>query len=229
MIKLIIFDFDDTLVNNHYLDCKSFEISFKKYSIKSPSKQEIKKFRKKGFTAKYIIKNNLKKMNLIESYDKIMNERERFLENDNTEYLILQDHICEILEFIKMKNIKIMLITANKNKKTVLKFLNKKKLTKYFSKILFVNDLDIWLDNSNIVNRILIKSSLLYKIFKNLKISKNEILYIGNSSEDFDSCKDFKINFIHYQNDYLPQLVNSKFDSINSMSDLKNILGEKNK
>ena len=48
-----------------------------------------------------------------------------------------------------------------------------------------------------------VKGALL--ILKNSKIPKTEILYVGNSLEDFESSRYFKINFIHFQNEYLVQ------------------------
>ena len=121
-----------------------------------------------------------------------------------------------------------MIITANKNKKAVLNFLHNEKLFRYFFKILFMDDLDIELNNSNSSNRILIKSSLLNKSLKNSKIPKTEILYVGNSLEDFESSRYFKINFIHFQNEYLPKLVNNTFPSINSMNQLQKCISRMN-
>ena len=224
MTRLLIFDFDDTLVNNHYLDIKSFEIPYKIVSLNPPSKHEIKKLRKKGKTADYIIKNNLKKNNLKKFYNNIINEREKFFSKDQTNYLILQNHLEKNLAKIKIKNIELDIITANKNKNLVLKFLNQEKIIKYFSKVVFMDDLNIKLDNSDVENRILIKRSLLYSILKKSKIKKNEILYIGNSLEDFKACENLQINFIHFQNDYLPKLVNSEVITINSMNKLKNAI-----
>jgi len=224
MTRLLIFDFDDTLVNNHYLDIKSFEIPYKMVSLDPPSKYEIKKLRKKGKTADYIIKNNLKKNNLKKFYNNIINEREKFFSKDQTNYLILQNHLEKNLAKIKIKNIELNIITANKNKKLVLQFLKQKKIIKYFSKVVFMDDLNIKLDNRDEGNRILIKRSLLYSILKKSRIKKNEILYIGNSLEDFKACENLQINFIHFQNDYLSKLVNNEIITINSMSELKNAI-----
>ena len=224
MTRLLIFDFDDTLVNNHYLDIKSFEIPYKIVSLNPPSKYEIKKLRRKGKTADYIIKKNLKEKNLKKFYNNIINEREKFFSNDQTNYLILQNHLKKNLKEIKTKNIELNIITTNKNKNLFLKFLKQKKIIKYFSKIIFKDDLNIKLDNSDAGNRILIKRSLLYSILKKSRIKKNEILYIGNSLEDFKACKNLQINFIHFQNDYLPKLVNNEIITINSMSKLKNAI-----
>ena len=87
-----------------------------------------------------------------------------------------------------------------------------------------MDDLNIKLDNRDEGNRILIKRSLLYSILKKSRIKKNEILYIGNSLEDFKACENLQINFIHFQNDYLSKLVNNEIITINSMSELKNAI-----
>jgi len=205
MIQLIIFDFDDTLVNNHNLDYKSFEIPCKKLSLIPPTKKDIKLSRKKGFLAIHMIKNYLKELNRKEFFKRFIKERNNFLEQDQTHYLTTQKNTHKLLQFLKKKNIKMIIITANKNKKAVLNFLHNEKLFRYFYKILFMDDLHIQLNNSTSSNRVLIKSSLLNKSLKNSKTPKTEILYVGNSLEDFESSKYFKINFIHFQNEYLPK------------------------
>jgi hypothetical protein len=63
---------------------------------------------------------------------------------------------------------------------------------------------------------------------KNSKTPKTEILYVGNSLEDFESSKYFKINFIHFQNEYLPKLVNNTFPSINTMNELQKCISRMN-
>ncbi len=48
MIRLIIFDFDDTITDNSLLDLKSFYFTCKKFGIKFPTKNKILKFRREG-------------------------------------------------------------------------------------------------------------------------------------------------------------------------------------
>ena len=57
MIKLIIFDFDDTITDNSKLDFESFKAACSKFNIKNPlSFKKLVYFRKKSYTAKDILK-----------------------------------------------------------------------------------------------------------------------------------------------------------------------------
>ena len=57
MIKLIIFDFDDTITDNRNLDFESFKISCEKFNIKNPlSLKKLINLRQKSYTAKEILK-----------------------------------------------------------------------------------------------------------------------------------------------------------------------------
>ena len=56
MIKLVIFDFDDTLTDNTILDHQAFKHPCRFLNLKIPEFNEMIKLRKKGCTAKQIIK-----------------------------------------------------------------------------------------------------------------------------------------------------------------------------
>ena len=67
MIRLIIFDFDDTITDNFMLDLKSFYFTCKQFNINLPTKNKILKFRRKGLLANDISKHlvgNSKKIDL---------------------------------------------------------------------------------------------------------------------------------------------------------------------
>ena len=57
MIKLIIFDFDDTLIDNDKLDYQSFVSSFKEFGLSKPTLNDIIKYRKKVYLQKISLKN----------------------------------------------------------------------------------------------------------------------------------------------------------------------------
>ena len=89
--------------------------------------------------------------------------------------------------------------------------------------------LKVKLDNSNYSNRILIKTSLIRLAIKQNTITNKNILYIGNSLEDYDVAKELKINFIFLVNQYLP---NPKINGLKKISSMKNLFkiisGERN-
>ena len=61
MKKLLIIDFDDTLINNETLDYHSFKNTSSFFKSYIPTRKEIRKFRKRGFLASKIIKKIHKK------------------------------------------------------------------------------------------------------------------------------------------------------------------------
>jgi len=203
MIRLIIFDFDDTLTDNRRLDRYAFIVPCKKLGLPIPKNQMIRKYRKKGYLAKDIMKNVLNKNNTKKIQD-FLDERKKFLNSRGSmDFLDLKNYSKYLLYFIKRKKIKMILCTSRKNKRIVIDFLKKKQINQYFSKFYFMEDFKINIDNRVSKNRIIIKKLLLGKIIKSELICKEEIMFVGNSYEDFTCAKDLGIRFIMYQNSYL--------------------------
>ena len=218
MTKVIIFDFDDTITDNSDLDYNSFQYTSKKLKIDTPNKNEIIKLRKRGLMAKEIVKKHLKKIKKEEILLEYLEIRRKFLHNNSVEHLILKKNFKKLLNYLKKKKVKIIICSANNNKTNVLEFLQNHNIKNKFFKILFMNNLGFQIQNDTKSNRLLIKSSLLYRVIKMDLIRKNEILFIGNSIEDKMAAKRNKICFVHYQNKYLPKIKNKKI--IYSMNEL---------
>ena len=69
-----------------------------------------------------------------------------------------------------------------------------------------MKDVGLNIKNSSESNRIKIKNRLLKKILKEESIKPNEIIFIGNSKEDLYASENAGINFIYFQNNYLPKI-----------------------
>ena len=224
MIRLIIFDFDDTITDNFMLDFKSFYLTCKKFGIKLPAKNKILKFRRKGLLANDISKHlvgNSKKIDL----DSFITYRKRFLEDNSVKYLKLKSNIKKLFGFIKTKEMKIVICSANKHKSIIEDFLKINKIFHNFSKILTMDDLGFTIDNSSFSNRVLIKKSLLHNLLKKFSISTSEIVFVGNSLEDLQSANYFEIPFIRFQNNYLPLQKKKNICTVNSMIELRQTIG----
>lgn len=222
MIKLIVFDFDDTIINNDKVDYQSFKIPFKQLGILTPSSNEIKSLRRKGLLAKEIAYNYLMKTKKIALIEEFFFLRKKFLQSKKSlSFFYLKNNIKPLFNQLNRKKINCVLCSARDNKKFVMIFLKKNKILKYFSHIYLIEDLEMKIENSISDNRTLIKKFLLNKIIEDLKIKSNEILFIGNSQEDIAVAKELQINFIYYQNSYLEKLQDKKIDKVNSVSDLK--------
>ena len=219
MIRLIIFDFDDTIIDNSFLDYNAFVTPCKQLKIKIPQQKEFIKLRKKGLIAKEIMIKILKKQNKEEMLSGYLELRTKFLFKESLKYLILKKNTKSLLNYLKNNSIKLAICSANNNKKRTVEFIKKNNIESKFSNVLFMDDLNFHIDNRQKNNRILIKSSLLHHIIKTSSFKKNEILYVGNSDEDKIAAKINKISFIYFQNTYLPKIKNK--NTIYSMSELQ--------
>ena len=225
MIRLIIFDFDDTITDNFMLDLKSFYFTCKQFNVKLPTKNKILKFRRNGLLANDISKHlvgNSKKIDL----DSFITYRKRFLEDNSVKYLKLKSNIKKLFGFIKTKEMKIVICSANKHKSIIEDFLKINKIFHNFSKILTMDDLGLTIDNSSFSNRVLIKKSLLHNLLKKFSISTSEIVFVGNSLEDLQSANYFEIPFIRFQNNYLPLQKKKNTHTVNSVIELRQTIGD---
>lgn len=225
MIKLIIFDFDDTITDNSKLDLYSFLIPCKKLDLKEPTTTTITSLRKKGYLAKDIVKKIIQYKNRQFLYDEFIRMRNEYLESRmSLRYLKLQNDTKSLLHTLQQKKITCVLSSANKNKDKVLQFLQINHIKKYFSKTYFMDDLCFKIDNSNEENRILIKKSLLHKIIKHQSVNHNEVIYVGNSIEDLEAANYFRLPFVYYQNHYLKKLDNYDIIKTDNMKNLKKLI-----
>ena len=83
MIKLVILDFDDTLINNQALDIESFKKTSNFFKSYNPTKEEIRKYRKRGLLASEIVNRIQKKSKQKFNKQKFMKYRKNFLESNN--------------------------------------------------------------------------------------------------------------------------------------------------
>ncbi|MBI4131366.1 MAG: HAD family hydrolase, partial [Nitrosarchaeum sp.] len=122
---------------------------------------------------------------------------------------------------LKRKNIKCILCSARKNKQMVKSFLKYNEIDSYFSATYFMHDLGFVIDNIVRSNRVLIKTSLLKQIIKDEHIDPQRVLYVGNSSEDFEAATLLQIPFVYVENDYLNKESDLDIIRISNMLDLK--------
>lgn len=224
MIELIIFDFDDTIIDNNVIDYQSFVFSFKKFGIKKPIAKDIKKFRKQGLLANHIILKYVDPNNKI-LINNIQNYRNIFLKKkSNIYYFRLKSNFLNSLKYFKREGIDCILCSSRDEKYLIQNFLKEKKLNQYFTSYYFKKDLKFNVNNSTYSNRLKIKTKLLSKIIKESISSKNKIVFVGNSEEDFYAAKKNNVHFIYFQNDYLPKFVNPQNRVV--IKNMKHLIGK---
>lgn len=195
MIKLIILDFDDTLIDNKILDFQSFKQISIKLDGYVPNITEITKLRKKNFLARTIIRWLFKKSKRKYNTKKFWEERVKFLESKNSlKYISLRPYSKILLRKLKKHNITIVISTLRKNKKNLELFLDKETIKPFIDSIFNLKDKTI--ETRNLSNAIKIKQELFNLIMKSYNFNSNEILSIGDSYADYEVARRNKINHI---------------------------------
>ena len=122
MIRLIIFDFDDTITDNSFLDYNAFVTPCKQLKIKIPQQNEFIKLRKKGLIAKEIMMKILKKQNKEDMLSEYLELRKKFLFKESIKYLILKKNTKSLLNYLKKSSMKLVICSANNNKKRTINY-----------------------------------------------------------------------------------------------------------
>jgi len=194
MIKIIILDFDDTLIDNKIFDFQSFKQTSIKLGYYIPQLIEISDLRKKNFLAKEIIKWLIKKSKKNDA-TKYWEERNKFLESTKSlKYISLRPYSKFFLKKLKKHNIKVIIATLRKNKKILELFFEKAGVMPYIDSIFNLKDKTI--ETRKLSNAIKSKKDLFNQILKSYNFKSDEILSIGDYKADYKVAKSFKINHI---------------------------------
>lgn len=222
MIKSVIFDFDDTIIDNRELDYKGFAVPCSQLHLTILDKKEITRLRKNGLLAKDIIQHIKKQTKIRFSIKDFLLLRANFLQSSKSiSSLALRDNTKDVFSYLKRRNVKCFLCTVRKDKKVILNFLKQSDLGTIFKEVYTAKDIGCDLDNTNSHNRILIKNSLIHKIIKKYDLTLNEIIFIGNSEDDFKSAMQMSVNFILFTNSYTKQVDIKNVTKVNNMLSLQ--------
>lgn len=230
MKRIIIFDFDDTLIDNRLSDYQGFIIPCKELGIKSPSKKKIFKLRKEGYLAKDIAKQIVQNKKEVKDFLEI---RRNFINaTKSNKFFRLKRNTKKILEYLKNENVTCIICSVRKNDEIIENFLVKKKVSKYFAEIHLTSCLNLKIQNNSTANRTIIKIKLIKNILKKYPKKYNKITFIGNAEEDLKAAKETKTKFIFYKNSYMPIKPKIKLEGIiktSSMKELQKIIDEREK
>lgn len=194
MIKIIILDFDDTLIDNKLFDFQSFKQTSIKLDYYVPKLAEISNLRKKYFLAKEIIKWLIKKSKNNNAI-KFWEEREKFLESkESLKYISLRPYSRLFLKKLKKRNIIVIIATLRKNKKILEMFLKKEHISCYIDSIYNLKYNKI--ETRKFSNAIKIKQNMIKQIQKSYDLKSNEIFSIGDSLADYEAARKCKINHV---------------------------------
>src|SRR3989344_4945156 len=205
-IKVVGFDFDDTLVDEQYSIQGRWKKVLKKYSYLSPIllKTFFEVYKIKGFKYKRHINLTLEKLGI--DYKFVKPIVDDFLSSHYKEKLI--PGVGELLKLLNHKGIKIGIIT-NGNQENQERRIMKAGLTKFL-------DFVFYADKFKKPNPVFLKSCLMKLGVKN----KSEFLYIGNDYlEDIKYARELGIRSFLIGNKVIPGDYIS-FQNLRELSDL---------
>ena len=221
MIKIIIFDFDDTLINNQILDFQSFRKTSLNFKTYVPTKKEIINLRKKDFLAKEIIKWLKTKSNFFFDEKNFFEERELFLKNENSiQYYQLRSFVRNTIKCLTSRNFILVIASVRKKPILIKKFLKKNQLLHYFDNICTLDNHKF--DTRSLNHSLQIKKQIFKKILRFYKIKSNKAISIGNSITDAKAANSLGIQHIIFNTN--KRTKNKKFYTVSSFKELSTVI-----
>ncbi len=209
-IKLIIWDWNGTLLNDVQYCRKTINLILKKYNLPLISLDMYREY----FT--FPVKNYYKKIGF--DFNKTPFEKIglEFIEKYNKKLhnCKLQNYCKEILLYLKNKRIKQIIISARK-KNELLKDLKKFRISDFFD---FIEGID-----NNYAGS---KEHLFENYLKNCDIKRKNILLIGDTIHDCQIAEKMKINFILFENGHQSNVHFKNCENlkkINSLAQIKEL------
>jgi phosphoglycolate phosphatase-like HAD superfamily hydrolase len=223
MNQIIIFDFDDTLIDNRLSDYQGFIIPCIELGIQPPSQKIIYKLRKEGLLAKDIVKQIIHDNN--KKYQKeFLRKRQNFInDTKSNKYFRLKRNTRDLLKYLKNKNFTCVICSIRKNDEIIENFLVNKKLLEYFENIYLTNNLNSKIEINSVINRTIIKKKLIQEILKKYSNKNSEVIFIGNAEEDLNAAKSTKVKFIFYKNSYMPNNPKINLKNVNKIKTMKEL------
>ena len=213
MKKALVFDFDGVILDSNHIKDETFLILYKKYGKKfsnyvlnhHKNNRGISRFEKFKIYHKILFGNNIKKKE-IEKLNQSMNS---IIINR----MIKTKFIYGVKNFLKNyhKIYDCFIISASPEGE-LKEICDKKKISNYFIKIYGSPDN---------------KFKNLNKLIKTYKYKRKEILYLGDSNNDYFFAKKSKISFINVRNKSL-SLITKEYTFINSFLNFNIILQNHN-
>lgn len=210
MIRAVIYDLDDLMVNSHLLHVEASERVFKKYKISQKSLPEHIRSGFIGMRVSDILRELIKIYNLKVNFEKVYKEREKILLDLVGEKLRPMPGLFESLKLLKKSAIAIA-IASSGTKKYIKTVLLKFNISGYFDVI--VSGDDVKLGKPNPETYIV--------TCKKLGLKPEEVLVLEDATKGIKAAKLAKCKCIAVSSKYTPKQDLSEADfEIKSLRDL---------
>ena len=215
--KLILMDFDDTITDNSEADYYSFIKTKNKIKpeLKEMSIEEFKKLRKSGWLAHEIIKKMINSDNneMIEHFNNIRQEI-LLMDKEMQDKVRLNEGVPETLEYLKSKDLILAITTCKSNRKIVEKLLKKFGISHYFDNI-------FCRERNNFKDIVEIKRDIYIKALNYYKVMKEDVVVVGNLSEDLIPAREMGIKCIGVISNYSKEEDLERYGEV--ISDIKGL------
>lgn len=210
MIKVVCWDLDGTLIDSNEVRTNGFKYIFKSFPEKKTSKLiqyhrengGLSRYHKISYFFEYILKTKIEENTIINYASQYANYMKQHLLNSTLKYSYT-DSLLNCL-----KNYSQVLITASDQveAKQVCKAI---KIEHFFKKI---------------YGSPKTKEQNFQKLKKNMLQDFNELIYVGDTLNDFEVCKKLDIEFIGINNLALKSLTTNYIENNDELNSLRSIL-----
>ena len=226
-IRVIVFDLDDTLIDNKKLDFESFKHLSYGLGLYMPTMHEIIELRCRSLRAKDIISWMIERSKKSVSRTFCMEERKKFLKLEGAGRLIrIKPKSRSTLQELKSRGYLLILATVRDDKNAVLDLLRKRKLAEFFTSV-YTNPSRILDETTKISNPDVetVKFKIYREILCDLKVFSNECLVVGDTLQDLSPALSLGMKAIGTKGSYRtdPAMIGT-VEIVENLSDLVKLL-----
>ena len=189
-MKMYIFDFDDTLIDNFEMDYESFRAVVEENGFKMIPKQTFREMRIKGLLADKIMKTIAPTQ-----ADMLFRKRKiRVMDSCFLEFAKVRPHVHQIFEKIKSAGHAACIATRRMNRSKIQKFLETEKIAQYVTTMLCGDDIKGTPKS--------IKQKMYQLLMKKYKRDAEDTIVIGNTESDLLPAQQLGIKTIAVDGTY---------------------------
>ncbi|HLC19756.1 MAG TPA: HAD hydrolase-like protein [Candidatus Nanoarchaeia archaeon] len=189
-MKMYIFDFDDTLIDNFEMDYESFRAVVEENGFKMIPKQTFREMRIKGLLADKIMKT------IAPTQADVLFRKRKAMVMDSCflEFAKVRPHVHHTFEKIKSDGHIVCIATRRKNRSKIQKFLETEKIAQYVTMMLCGDDVKGTPES--------IKQKMYQLLMKKYEIDAEYTIVIGNTESDLLPAQQLGIKTIAVDGTY---------------------------
>jgi phosphoglycolate phosphatase-like HAD superfamily hydrolase len=207
-VRLIIFDLDDTLMDNREVDYQSFAVVCRKHLVRPPSRGRLFNHRNQGVRADDIIR--MVWSNRSDSFlEQVKKERLELLASGKLWLRLAQPFpgVAKFLANLKKQKISVVIVTIRKNRRLIKQLLQERGWQQQIDFLFCGDDIsDSGGVKTHASNALKLKRMGYIMAMKKFKVKREQVLVIGDDPDDLQAAYDLRISCIRVRNSYKESL-----------------------